>query len=83
MNQLESSSCSRRCSAPVRYRLTPPVLALPQGYSGYIPANESIPYSVKYETRRLVPSHSMQRDVNRPVRCCFLLRLSFPSQLAA
>ena len=80
MNQLESSVHVALAAAPLPFGTAShrPVSALPQGYSGYIPANEAIPYSVKDETRRLVPSHSMQRDVNRPVRC-----LSFPSQLAA
>ena len=39
-----------------------------QGYAGYIPACEAIPYSVKDETRRLMPAASVQRDIQRPVR---------------
>ena len=48
-----------------------------RGYSGYIPACESIPYSVKDETRRLVPAASMQRDVRRPVRAPSLVKRAY------
>lgn len=52
---------------------------LAQGYSGYIPACEAIPYSVKDETRRLVPAASMQCDVRRPV-CLPACHISLPSK---
>lgn len=36
------------------------------GYTGYIPAIDAIPYSVKDETKRLPPGRPRQRDAGRP-----------------